>query len=194
VDGYRECLRRQGHDACFVQFVKNPFDTMYTRFMDGSYLFEPRLFFASRRRGRGARAKKAFDLATRLLGSSVSEKLLLLFDRSQPKGLTYAAAEFERYFRSTERAQLRAALPGLVQEVVSPGWNNAPRYAKRFTRLEDVPAERFRSMLQEASGLGGLPPLINAWNEWSEGAAIEPCAYLGNRYLDAARTGEEPRP
>ena len=32
-----------------------------------------------------------------------------------------------------------------------------------------------------------LPPLINAWNEWSEGAAIEPCAYLGTRYLDALR-------
>jgi hypothetical protein len=81
-------------------------------------------------------------------------------------------------------------LPGLVQEVISPGWNNAPRYAKRFTRLEDVPPAFFRTMLEDASRSNGLPPLINAWNEWSEGAAIEPCAYLGSRYLDAARIGE----
>jgi hypothetical protein len=125
-----------------------------------------------------------------LLGKRVSDKLLLLFDRAQPKGATYPAAEFERYFRSSEREQLRASLPGLVQEVISPGWNNAPRYAKRFTRLEDVPPAFFRTMLEDASRSNGLPPLINAWNEWSEGAAIEPCAYLGSRYLDAARIGE----
>jgi hypothetical protein len=187
VGRYREALRRMGYEPWFVHFVKNPFDTMYSGFMDGSYLFEPRLFFASRRRGRGARAKRTLDAATRLLGKSASEKLLLLFDRAQPKGITYSAADFARYIQSPERQQLRASLPGLVQEVISPGWNNAPRYAKRFTRLEDVPPQFFRAMLQDAIGRGGLPPLINAWNEWSEGAAIEPCAYLGSRYLDAVR-------
>jgi hypothetical protein len=30
-----------------------------------------------------------------------------------------------------------------------------------------------------------LPILVNAWNEWTETAAIEPCAYLGTRYADA---------
>jgi hypothetical protein len=137
------------------------------------------------------RAKQAFDLATRRLGRRAGEKLLLLFDRAQPKGVTHAAADFARYLRSPARTRLRDSLPGLVQEVISPGWNNAPRYGKRFTRLEDLPPEDYHGMLLAAAGREGLPPLINAWNEWSEGAAIEPCAYLGSRYLDASRVARE---
>ena len=74
-----------------------------------------------------------------------------------------------------------------------PGWNNAPRYGERFTALADVPAAAFGELLR-APSRSDLPLLINAWNEWSEGAAIEPCAYLGTRYLDALGSAPDGAP
>jgi hypothetical protein len=76
-----------------------------------------------------------------------------------------------------------------VQNVVTSGWNNAPRYREHFTELE-VPSPNEFSVMLDASlsnpkYSSEIPLLCNAWNEWSEGAAIEPCHYLGDALLNA---------
>lgn len=183
---YRERFHVAGVDVALGHFMKSPFDAQYSKLVDFTYLFEPRLFFGMRRKDRGSAAKRLFDRFRSALGESASSRLLVALDRLQPKGKTYLASDFLKYFESDEREALLRQIDGPVQDVLSPGWNNTPRYADRYTALENIDPTAFARLAGLAEARQPeLPPLINAWNEWSEGAAIEPCAYFGTRYLDA---------
>lgn len=182
---YREALQRRGFDVAIAHFVKNPFDLGYSAFTDASYLFEPRLFFGSQSTLRGSRSKAALNAFRKALGSSGAESLLVAMDRLQRSGNTYPAERFLSYMASPERSALLTATTGTRQEVISPGWNNTPRYGRRFTALQPLDPASFGALVRAAMATNDLPPLLNAWNEWAEGAAIEPCAYLGRSYLDA---------
>jgi hypothetical protein len=188
VDGYRQCLREMGTEVVLGHFIKNPFDAPNSAFVDMSYLFEPRLYFGTRRAGRGSTAKAAVDRLRKIFGERAVQRLLLVFDRLQQRGQTFRADDYLAYLASDERRRFCSTLNGVVQQVISPGWNNTPRYDKRFTALEDLPPAAFGELVRDAASSAAPPALINAWNEWSEGAAIEPCAYLGTRYLDVIGT------
>lgn len=182
---YRKILLERGVDVYIAHFVKNPFDLQYSNLTDGSYLFEPRLFFGTKRRGRGSLAKRAFDVFRKFTGEGIANRTITFIDRFQQKGQTFSANDFINYMNSRERRDWVKAFPGPVQNVISPGWNNTPRYQDRFTALEPLSGDQFRSLLKAGTCDVELPLMINAWNEWSEGAAIEPCAYLGSEYLDS---------
>ena len=80
--------------------------------------------------------------------------------------------------------------------VVSIGWDNTPRYA-RFGKADVVhrgnTPESFAAYLQQAKDyLKDRPDqpkliLINAWNEWVEGAYLEPDMKWGYGYLEAVK-------
>ncbi len=186
IDRYRETFERHGVPVAVGQFIKNPAEAQLSAATDLSYLFEPRLYFGMRRIGRGSKAKRIHELARNHLGEQVAQRLLMMADRLQQRGSTFAAEDYLRHLASDERARLVASMHGKVQEVVSPGWNNTPRYDDRYTALEELQPDLFGDLVQQAATkVADLPVLINAWNEWSEGAAIEPCAYKGRGYLDA---------
>ena len=83
-----------------------------------------------------------------------------------------------------------------------PGWDDRPRagVAKAFVTEGNTPA-RFGQMLRGA--LGFVAPatpivMVEAWNEWGEGACIEPDQQYGFGYLDeiaraSGRTPARPR-
>lgn len=98
---------------------------------------------------------------------------------------SHSAEHFLAYMNSPERAAWLASTQQPWQEVLSPGWNNSLRYGDRFTALQPLNPCIFGNLVGDAVGKCDLPPLLNAWNEWIEGAAIEPCAYLVRSYLDA---------
>jgi hypothetical protein len=181
---YREALLRRGFNISIAHFVKNPFDLDYCAFTDASYLFEPRLFFGFQSFNRGTKSKKALDILRRIFGHSSSESLLVALDLIQKKGTTFSAEKYTSYMTSSNRHELLSRINKPLQEVISPGWNNTPRYGDRFTALQPLKPPEFGNLLLEALQTSDLPPLINAWNEWSEGAAIEPCTYLGTSYMD----------
>ena len=77
---------------------------------------------------------------------------------------------------------------------VFPGWDNeARRPGNGYTFAFSTP-ERYRDWLEFAVSYAQAHPvagetivMINAWNEWAEGAKLEPDARHGHAYLEATR-------
>ena len=88
-------------------------------------------------------------------------------------------------------------------ETVCPGWDNSPRVGERGWILHDASPAAYGRWLSEAiERTTGLPSdqrlvFINAWNEWAEGAHLEPDRRHGRAYLEATRAAavrEDPVP
>lgn len=185
INKYKEAFKRHGHHPIIGQFVKNPFDANYSKFIDINYLFEPRLYFGFNNLTRSEFAKSIFDYIKLIFGRNLSQKLLVVSDKLKKKKNLYNSTDYIKYRASKKREGFVKSFVTPTQEVISPGWNNAPRYGNRFTALEDIEPHEFKKMLHQATKNNEqFPPLINAWNEWSEGAAIEPCKYYGSIYLE----------
>ena len=82
-----------------------------------------------------------------------------------------------------------------VEEVVHPGvmpaWDNSPRKPENGQIYHGSTPALFADWLRHAVGRAGQHPagerlvFINAWNEWAEGAYLEPDLRFGYGYLDA---------
>jgi lipopolysaccharide biosynthesis protein len=77
---------------------------------------------------------------------------------------------------------------------VNPGWDNEPRRSGRGRVYAHASPRGYRDWLvrtitQRASKLTPAQRLVfvNAWNEWAEGAVLEPDAHLGHAWLEATR-------
>ena len=72
-------------------------------------------------------------------------------------------------------------------------WDNTARYGKRARLFKDANPERFEhwfSQLVDTMEARDLPEdfiFLNAWNEWAEGAYLEPDEKYGYGYLHAIR-------
>jgi hypothetical protein len=184
---YRTAIAQLGGDVHIAQAIKSVIDLKHCGFVDANYVFEPRSFFNSLRTDRSGWHKSLFDTIVRILGESFAQRLMVFLDRRQQLGVVHEKEQFVSYWNSQARHELLAAAGLNVQNILCPAWNNAPRYRQRFTSLEDLDESFFLQQLIQSSQQSDLPVIINAWNEWSEGAAIEPCTYQGSRYLEVIK-------
>ncbi|NCC24407.1 MAG: hypothetical protein EOM25_04270 [Deltaproteobacteria bacterium] len=74
---------------------------------------------------------------------------------------------------------------------VSPGWDNTPRLRERAVIYADATPNAFAEWFRTAKShaLAKTDPskglvFVNAWNEWAEGAFLEPDAVHGYAYLN----------
>ena len=78
-------------------------------------------------------------------------------------------------------------------EVVFPGWDNTPRRGSKGVVVCDATPDLYERWLTKAveRARSRLPAarlvFINAWNEWAEGAYLEPDATFGRAWLEATR-------
>ena len=76
---------------------------------------------------------------------------------------------------------------------VTTGWDNSPRRRRAAMVLSDSTPQAYGHWLQEAIDRFAAPSaeenlvFINAWNEWGEGAHLEPSARWGRAYLETTR-------
>lgn len=98
------------------------------------------------------------------------------------------------YDAAVNSADLATTVPGglRVHPGVMPGWDNTPRRGESAYVFHGANPLSFRRWLARASSAavsGGGEPLlfVNAWNEWAEGAHLEPDARFGRANLEAVR-------
>lgn len=137
--------------------------------------FQPRLFFNSRSSSvatkLGAQVKMRVPKLFEWLGGQ-RDRLRQLEGRRSFSYREYLAAlesgKMERSLRSCV-----GALPLMRSAFLC--WDNTPRYGDRSTQVshDGVDADSLAALSKLRSD-GDLPLLINSWNEWSEGAALEP--------------------
>lgn len=185
---YRREFERVGLNPLIGYCMKSLSDMEYSSHFDFCYLFEPRMFFnfSGLRKSRFVQA--AFKKIIHAVSYSRAEKWSRIASKLLNRGSkTYTFKSFLEYFISSDRNQMVSKLNCPVQNVLTCGWNNAPRYRQHFTELEVPDPKEFSVMLHESLSnpkySDEIPLLCNAWNEWSEGAALEPCHYLGDALL-----------
>ncbi|MCY9872550.1 glycoside hydrolase family 99-like domain-containing protein [Vibrio barjaei] len=75
-----------------------------------------------------------------------------------------------------------------VYQSVFPDWDNTARYSSRATLFSDVTEARFKEMIKLAISNSTESHekvlFVNAWNEWSESAYLEPDTTKGYKYLE----------
>jgi GT2 family glycosyltransferase len=88
----------------------------------------------------------------------------------------------------------RDSVPYARYPAVFPSWDNTPRQPMVGTSFDGATPEAFRVFVEEKIDeirqfLMGDERLlfVNAWNEWAEGAHLEPDTGFGHRWLEAIR-------
>lgn len=83
---------------------------------------------------------------------------------------------------------------------VNPGWDNEPRRSGRGRVFAHASPRGYRDWLRHSVETARkrfpVQPLVfvNAWNEWAEGAVLEPDRRLGHAWLQATREALNPSP
>jgi glycosyltransferase involved in cell wall biosynthesis len=97
------------------------------------------------------------------------------------------------YATTVERMLAKPDAPYLRYPCVTPGWDNSPRRRESAVVLSNSSPELYRRWLETAIARMRAPSadenlvFVNAWNEWGEGAHLEPSAKWGRAYLEATR-------
>lgn len=67
-------------------------------------------------------------------------------------------------------------------------WDNTPRFGKKSILFKNVSTDKFRNYISKlALKTSSDYIFINAWNEWAEGAHLEPDSKTGTGFLEAVK-------
>ena len=142
--------------------------------IDGYYYFEPGY---SLKFGLSKYQKLSYNL-------SVALKSFLNRFRSEDKKQLERFIKAEWIYRAiTGRKYGENEFPGLI-----PDWDNTPRRSYKGLVYKGTSPEKFSKALsvlkEKVRGRDTDFVYINAWNEWGEGAFLEPDEYRGYEYLE----------
>jgi glycosyltransferase involved in cell wall biosynthesis len=96
-------------------------------------------------------------------------------------------------YEDIAETSLRLAVPEypLIKTIV-PGWDNDPRREGKGLVLHGATPDKYQAWLEKLVGYAEQNPFygeklicVNAWNEWAEGAFLEPDLHFGAAFLNA---------
>jgi lipopolysaccharide biosynthesis protein len=141
-------------------------------------------------------AKYGCDAAAEFVPHNVETQVATVMpDGSQPGNRVWRYRDVARFYRQ------RPSESWIRYPTVIPRWDNSPRHSdgRAIAIIEDSPEgfERWlRAAIERAQREDPQSPFVfvNAWNEWAEGAHLEPDLKFGRRYLDAVARATGRRP
>lgn len=171
---YRELFAERGLDPMIGCCVSHEIDLALIDYFDFICEFQPRFFFNLARSGHAAR-----------LGSRLKRAAPALFERlgglrdalkagTAGTGFAYADYLGQLDDGSIERRLRTMAADRSLMRSTFFGWDNTPRYRDRNTIVSHAGVARADlATLTRIRSDANLPLILNSWNEWSEGAALE---------------------
>lgn len=124
----------------------------------------------------------------RMLPEKVQDVLRAVRYRLFP-GLTFY--DYDRVWRQILKVEREGGIPSFPGAFVD--WDNTARYVKRARIFKGASPERFAYWMRQLVEVTSRRPaperiiFLNAWNEWAEGAYLEPDERHGMKYLEAVR-------
>ena len=188
---WRELAEKDGLPGLYFIFQKQ-YDFANADFLnsfDAIFQFQPGESVNSTNLGKKVLSKSFWMRFVRNLPESIQDKLRSL------RAKFYKEITFYDYDEAWKKAiEIRSdkfltTYPGAYVD-----WDNASRYKKRATVFRGAKPEKFKkwlSLLIAGMSQRQLPEnfiFLNAWNEWSEGAYLEPDERFGYSYLEALRS------
>src|SRR6185437_15636152 len=135
-----------------------------------------------------------FDVAIEFPPHKLARGLEPINERLQVVNPEYAGYVID-YDTVIERAREHEAVGYDMIRGVFPSWDNEARKPGRGYTFANATPVRYREWLNLAIDYARRHPVageklvfINAWNEWAEGAYLEPDRRYGYAYLDQTRT------
>lgn len=104
-------------------------------------------------------------------------------------GITFY--DYDMVWKHILKVEREAGIPAFPGAFID--WDNTARYVKRARIFRGVSPERFEHWFRQLVQVTALRPdpeqliFLNAWNEWAEGAYLEPDERHGYRYLQAVK-------
>ncbi|MCR5733199.1 MAG: glycoside hydrolase family 99-like domain-containing protein, partial [Lachnospiraceae bacterium] len=173
---FNKWAREEGFDGIYVISGKTR-DRQDDRkeLIDGYYYFEPGYTLKN-----GLNKGKVLAYDIKVLCNSVRNRFLKnkILERRIPAKWILDPIE-KRDYKENE-------YPGLM-----PDWDNTPRRGYKGLAYTGTSPERFERTLKILGEKKKTAPhdlvFVNAYNEWGEGAMIEPDEYRGYGYLEAIK-------
>jgi glycosyltransferase involved in cell wall biosynthesis len=103
----------------------------------------------------------------------------------------FSAAVFD--YEEVAASSVAAAAPKYpLIKTIAPGWDNEPRREGKGLVLHGATPSAYQAWLEKLVAYAAKHPFhgekiicVNAWNEWAEGAFLEPDVHFGGAFLNA---------
>jgi len=157
---------------------------------DAVLKFQPRIFFG---KGKGEKTSLAMKVQARL--RHLPEKYQLILGDLKYKLQRSTSYSIDDFWKSLlHEAKLDLYSEKKIYESVLTDWDNTARYGIRAKYFSNASPEKFEYYLKElietlSKDNRGQDNyiFINAWNEWSEGAYLEPDEKNQYKYLEVLK-------
>jgi hypothetical protein len=197
LDSWREEARRRGLAGLYFVAMKQfefPVPEVLRHF-DATVQFQPfEALFSPDFEGKVFETSKPVMALRRL--PERAQDLLRAIRYAWFSGLSFY--EYDTVWKQILKVEREGGIPAFPGAFVD--WDNTARYVKRARIFRGVTPERFEHWFRQLVEITAARPdpehtiFINAWNEWAEGAYLEPDERRGLAYLEAVRRCLEEQP
>lgn len=188
IDYFRTLAAKNGLGDLYMIGIKsyNTLGDVYNKF-DAILKFQPRQLFNEVFFKKSAVGKKIEAMLR-----SLPERIQLPIGELKYRLEKYKVFEYDAFWEET--IQQAVADKQSLQPVYHSGlvdWDNTARYGKKAKLFRGSSPENFKQylekLIQVEDDKANPMIFINAWNEWSEGAYLEPDTKHGYSYLEGIR-------